>query len=289
MILDKYHALGNDYLVLAADPTPVPPPAEVIQLICHRNFGPGGDGILFGPTQVAEEGTPERGGLHGLRIFNPDGSEAEKSGNGLRIFARYLVDQGYEQEDRPFAVQTAGGRVACHVHAGKRQVTVEMGQASFDNTKIPLRGPTREALHEAFPFEGHDWPFHAVTVGNPHAVFLVDEPTSELAHRLGPIVEVDSRFPQRTNVQFAKVIDRQNVKIEIWERGAGYTLASGTSSCAVASVARRLGLIEPEVTLHMPGGQMAITVAEDFSLTMKGPVTRIARIDLDEEIAQKPE
>ena len=268
----KYHALGNDYLVM--------PQAELdeaqIRRICHRNYGVGADGILLGPL---ESETCD----FGLRIFNPDGSEAEKSGNGLRIFSRYLWDEGLVQQE-PFSVETLGGEVTCQVSLDRRVVTVEMGTVSFDGDKIPVRSGAGEVLRERMQIDDREFEFCAATVGNPHCVVLCNDPTPELTRRYGPLIETDARFPNRTNVQFMHIIDRGNVRIEIWERGAGYTLASGSSSTASAAVAYKLGLCDAEVTVHMPGGEIRISLAPDFSASMQGPVTRICRGDIDDEM-----
>ncbi len=263
----KYHALGNDYIVLrpitfGAELTP-----DTIRLICHRNYGIGSDGILYGPI-------PSKSCDFGLRIFNPDGGEAEKSGNGLRIFARSLYDERLVNE-KSFSVETPGGPVSCSVEKGGRTVTVQMGEVSFDSRKIPVAGPAREVLNEDILADGKGFKFCAATVGNPHCVVLSDKPSSSDALRYGPFIEKDPRFPNRTNVQFMKVIDRKNIQIEIWERGAGSTLASGSSSTASAAVAYKLGLCEPDITVHMPGGQIGIQFKDGFFATMTGPVTKV--------------
>jgi diaminopimelate epimerase len=263
----KYHALGNDYIVIHPEKIQGKLSEDMIRLICHRNYGIGSDGILFGPLD-------SRDGNFGLRIFNPDGSEAEKSGNGLRIFARSLWDEHLVGNQR-FTVETLGGMVACEVSSDGKSVKVEMGEVSFDSTTIPVEGELREVLNEELEIDGHVLRFCAATVGNPHCIVLSEHPTSEEAHRYGSLIEVDPHFPNRTNVQFMKVIDRDNIQIEIWERGAGYTLASGSSSTAAAAVAHRLGLCDPDITVHMPGGSLQIQLSDGFFATMAGPVTKI--------------
>jgi diaminopimelate epimerase len=264
----KYHALGNDYLVLNPSELAGELDAFRVQRICHRNFGVGSDGILLGPLESKE-------GDFGLRIFNPDGSEAEKSGNGLRIFSRYLCDQGLVKE-KPFTVMTPGGKVESTVAEGGRSVTVQMGRVSFDSTRIPVKGAAREVLNETMVLEGEKLLYCAATVGNPHCVVLREEESEDLARRFGPLIEKEPRFPNRTNVQFMKVLDRSHIQIEIWERGAGYTLASGSSSSAAAGVAYRLGLCGGQIAVRMPGGELDIRLSEDFSVQMTGPVTKIA-------------
>jgi diaminopimelate epimerase len=275
----KYHALGNDYLVLnpADFPHWNPPTVEQIRVICHRNFGIGSDGILWGPLDAAD-------GAYGLRIFNPDGSEAEKSGNGLRIFSRFLLDIG-RVGSAAFAIETPGGRVQSVIRSDGL-ITVEMGVVSFASAAIPVTGPAREVLNEKITIQGRDFTFCAATIGNPHCVILLPEISPELARRFGPDLEVHPNFPRRTNVQFMQILDRANLRIEIWERGAGYTLASGSSSSAAAAVARRLGLVDSRVTVHMPGGNLEIEIADDFAITMTGPVVRVAEGFLSPELFQ---
>jgi len=271
----KYHALGNDYIVIKPADVPGTLGVSQICLICHRNYGIGSDGILLGPLDAKKAD-------FGLRIFNPDGSEAEKSGNGLRIFSRYLWDKGLVG-DEPFTVMTPGGKVTCRVHSGGSTVTVEMGEVSFDSTRIPVLGPPREVVNETVEVAGKQFTFCAATIGNPHCVILRDAVSRDEATRYGPLIETDPRFPNRTNVQFMKILDRKNIRIEIWERGAGYTLASGSSGSAAAAVARKLGLCDPEITVHMPGGAIHITISEQFSVVMTGPVLKIADGTIAEE------
>lgn len=276
MQFHKYHALGNDYIVLDPAGFQSTLTHDKIRMICNRNFGIGSDGILFGPMET-------EGCDFALRIFNPDGSEAEKSGNGLRIFSRYLWDKRLVT-NAPFTVLTAGGKVVCEVHQGGRSVTVDMGKVSFDSTKVPVKGPPREVLNESMNILGEDLTFSAATVGNPHCIVLCDEISSEKTNRLGPVIEKENRFPNRTNVQFMKVLDRENVQIEIWERGAGYTLASGTSSSAAAAVAHKLGLCNSHIGVHMPGGKIDITLSADFSVSLSGSVTKVCEGIIHEEM-----
>ena len=273
----KYHALGNDYIVLDPKTFAPAPDEKNIRLICHRHFGVGSDGILYGP--LPSERAPFR-----LRIFNPDGSEAEKSGNGLRIFCRYLFDQKLVAENREFLVETLGGVVRATIFDGGRRIQVDMGRVSFWSDEIPMTGARREVLHEALVAGGQTFNICAATIGNPHCVILLPEISATLAKIHGPPLETHPSFPKKTNVQFLQVLDRKNIRIEIWERGAGYTLASGSSSSASAAVARKLGLIDPSVTVHMPGGSLGIEIADDFAIRMTGPVTPVAEGRIAEEM-----
>ncbi len=275
----KYHALGNDYIVLDPQDQPLDLTQDRIRIICHRNYGLGSDGILLGPL-------PSQKAPFSLRIFNPDGSEAEKSGNGLRIFCRYLWDRKLVNK-QSFPIETKGGLVQCLVLDAGRQVQVEMGRVSFWSPDIPVPGKPREVLQEPITIIETTFLFNGATIGNPHCVIQVENLTPELAKSYGPLLEVHPMFPNRTNVQFLKVLDRHNIRIEIWERGAGYTLASGSSSSAAAAVARKLGLCDSPITVHMPGGQLHITIDENFAVTMTGPVTRIAEGQLSDEMFQE--
>ena len=272
----KYHALGNDYVILNPGDFSGEPTKDQICRICHRNFGLGADGILYGPISTKDADFT-------LRIFNPDGSEAEKSGNGLRIFSRYLWDTD-KVETEAFTISTSGGKVKAQVQQNGKKVTVEMGRISFDSAKIPVAGYKREVLNEEMKIGAEVIKFSAATIGNPHCVILKNEISETLARELGPKIETDLRFPNRTNVQFMTVLDRANIRIEIWERGAGYTMASGSSSCAAAAVARRLELCDSRVKVHMPGGQIDIAISDDYSVTMTGSVTKVAEGIIYEEM-----
>jgi diaminopimelate epimerase len=273
MRFHKYHALGNDYIVL--DPSDFPswipaPTTEQIRVVCHRNFGVGSDGILWGPL-------PSKQSEFGLRIFNPDGSEAEKSGNGLRIFSRFLWDQGLVKNPN-FTIETPGGHVQSVIKDQGRLITIAMGSVSFDSARIPvtLTGAPREVINEKIRILDREFTYCAATIGNPHCVIPLPDISAEIAHRYGPHFETHSNFPRKTNVQFLKVRDRKNIQIEIWERGAGYTLASGSSSSAAAAVAHRLGLVDRDLTVHMPGGQIGIEIGDGFSIMMTGTVNKVA-------------
>ncbi len=277
MNFEKYHALGNDYLVY--DPRETNhsfTEAETIR-ICHRNFGLGSDGILVGPL-------PSEKADFGLQILNPDGSEAEKSGNGLRIFARYLRDAKLVNT-APFTVETLGGIVTCEVSENMSQISVEMGQVSFHSDIIPIsvEGSPREVLDEPIKLSDTTLHFYGATIGNPHCVVPMENVTSSLAHQYGSELENHKIFPNRTNVQLLQILDRNRIKIEIWERGAGYTLASGSSSSAAGAVARKMGACDEDITVEMPGGQIQLHIDDQFNVLMKGPATRVATMTLDKE------
>jgi diaminopimelate epimerase len=272
----KYHALGNDYIVIDPKDFPGALTSDKIKVICHRNFGIGSDGILLGPL-------PSPQSPFALRIFNPDGSEAEKSGNGLRIFSRYLWDRKLVGNDE-FGVETLGGLVRATVLDGGKTVRVEMGRVSFWSDEIPVTGSRREVINEKIQAGDKTFAFCAATIGNPHCVIPLTEVTAQLSRQYGPLLETHPNFPKRTNVQFLKVLDRANIQIEIWERGAGYTLASGSSSSAAAAVAHRLGWCDEAIIVHMPGGKISIQIGDNYSISMTGPVTKVAEGIISEEM-----
>lgn len=275
MKFTKYHALGNDYLVL--EPSAITPERalSLAPRICHRNYGIGSDGILLGPL-------PSEAADFALRIINPDGSEAEKSGNGLRIFARYLYDTGRVGQ-APFRIATPGGVALAQVFPERGLIRMGMGRASFDSQVVGIAGPRREVVAEAMQMAGQTLSCTGVSVGNPHCVILGVEVSEENARHLGPQIERDARFANRTNVQLLEVLDRRNIRIQIWERGAGYTLASGSSASAAACAARRLGRCDAALSVHMPGGKLEVEIAPDYEVTQTGPVTRVAEGALSAE------
>jgi len=275
----RYNGLGNDYLVMDPQKTEIIVDSNSAKAICDRHFGEGSDGILYGPLF-------NESGAIGLKIFNPDGSIAEKSGNGTRIFARYLVDEGYVTGEDPFEFNTDGGVVSALVLDKKLKIKMGMGQASFLSTSVHAVGEVREMVNETLTIKNTELTVSCVSMGNPHCVVLLEDISSDVAKEFGPLIETHPLFQNRTNVQFLKVLDRKTIQIEIWERGAGYTLASGSSSCAAASVAVKLGLIDREVTVHMPGGTLAIDMDEEFNVNMTGPVAFVSKGFLSEELKE---
>lgn len=263
MNFHKYHALGNTYLVIE---TEEPLSITQIRTLCNPHYGIGADGILI-DVPFTEHHTFQ------VTIYNPDGSEAEKSGNGLRIFARYLWDQLYVA-DEPFEIQTAGGPVTAQLSDNGRAIHLNMGHVTFYHRTTRINGHGGQ-LEDTLTINGHPLTICVADIGNPHCVVLCAEISADLAHSLGPHIETHSRFPHRTNVQFMKIIDPHNIQIEIWERGAGYTLASGSSSCAAAAVAHKLGRCANNITVHMPGGHLHVTLNDDYTASLTGPVTKI--------------
>jgi diaminopimelate epimerase len=273
--LPKYHGLGNDYLIYDPQKSKFDLNRERIKLICNRNFGVGSDGILYGP--VLESGNIR------VRIFNPDGSEAEKSGNGVRIFSKYLKDAGYVS-NRQFILKTLGGDVAVEfLEDSGELIKVLMGKTTYQSRRIPVTGKDRQVINETMVFNHREYRVTCLSIGNPHCVIPMEKISKEYACNLGPYVENSENFPTRINMQLLKVVDRNNIEIEIYERGAGYTLASGSSSCAAASAAYKLGLVDNQVTVHMPGGDLQIEIQPDESVYMTGRVNSVGTMILSRQ------
>lgn len=270
----KGHGLGNDYIALDPADLEFKLTPKRIRAICDRHWGAGSDGILAL--------TPSKKADFGVRIYNPDGSEAEKSGNGLRIFARYLYSTRRTRK-RKFTVETVGGLVSIDLHIDAHgdatAATVEMGQATFQPKALPCSLKADELIEQPIRVAGQSLQFTGVSVGNPHCVVFRDKGTpwtrDELL-KLGPELENHKIFPRRTNVQLAVPVGPKSLYILIWERGAGETQASGSSSCAAAAAAVRLGLVQSPVTVKAPGGTLHIDIRGDtYDLTMKGPVAEV--------------
>ena len=275
----KSHGLGNDYIVFDSEAIDFIMTEKNIRRICDVHYGIGSDGILLKVPSVKAD--------FGLRIFNPDGSEAEKSGNGLRIFCKYLFDYGYSNS-KIFSVDTLGGLVSATILEERdkkaRVIKIDMGKATFISTEIPVKFNKTECLDEVLMIDEKTFIINCVSVGNPHCVVIVDTLNVDEIMKYGPIIEKHAMFPSKINVQFAKKISDKEVEILIWERGAGYTLASGSSSCAVACVMRKKGLTGNDVNINMPGGKLKISINDNWDIQMTGEVQEIGSGVLSKEI-----
>ena len=267
--LYKYQALGNDYLVLDV-PGPLDDLMALLPILCDRHRGLGSDGLLaFDPRAMT------------VRIFNPDRSEAQKSGNGLRITAAHAVLEHAAGD--AFELRTADRANAVRVlsRKGAEVVTeLDIGRPSFRAADLPANFDG-EPEHVALDTPAGRVEAVLVSVGNPHCVVFGEPVTKERCLELGPHLEVHPAFPERTNVQLCEPIDRARVRAEIWERGAGYTLASGTSASAVAAACMRRGLVDAKVTVVMPGGELAVRREDDGDLVQSGPARRVYRASVD--------
>ncbi|MFJ9327602.1 diaminopimelate epimerase [Streptomyces sp. DSS69] len=275
----KYQALGNDYVVIDPRCTDVPVSPESVRLVCDRHFGIGADGVLHGPLEEPRPGVPVP-----LALFNSDGSVCERSGNGLRMFALHLAEREPERwaGGAPFTLRTGAGDSPVQIlDRAAGVVRVGLGKPTFDAAALPLlnedgspaEGPT---LSVPLTVGERKLTVTALHNGNPHTVVPVAEPTAQLARTLGPEIAGHARFPLRTNVQFLRVVSRGVLEIEVYERGAGYALASGSSACAAASAARELGLCDDQMEVRMPGGSVTVALAPDGSVTLTGDAHQVA-------------
>ena len=265
MRFEKWHGIGNAYLVMEQDDLPMEAGAERVRRICHPDLGAGGDGILL-------IGSGDGGRSH-VRIFNPDGGEAEFSGNGTRIAAGYLMER-----DGVDAVEmlTIKGIIRGERHDGV--ITIDAGRAALDSPDhVPGPG--------APPAESYTF----VSVGNPHCVIEVDDPEPLDLTAVGAPIEHHPWFPNRTNVEFYRPMSRHDLRMRIWERGAGETLSSGSGSSATAVAAVVNGLADSPVTVHLDGGDLTIEVSADLDVRLTGPVERILRGDFDQAFVKELE
>jgi|TARA_E500000075_G_scaffold20868_1_gene17669 diaminopimelate epimerase len=265
----KSHGLGNDYIVIDGKQLKKKLSKKTIVKICDRNFGIGSDGILILDKSKKAD--------FKLIIYNPDGTQAEKSGNGLRIFSSFLFNHGYTKK-KVFTIETKGGIVTSEFIKKTKNISyfkVDMGKAEFKSKNIPVKIKEILAVSKKIKIKNKTFVFTSVSIGNPHCVIFLEQISSKIAKEYGPYIETNKIFPKRINVQFAKIINRNKVEAEIWERGAGYTLASGSSSCAIVSAGYKLGLLDNEVKVKMPGGTLKISIDKNYNLNMEGPVEEI--------------
>jgi len=277
--IEKYHSLGNDYLVFDPNENPLELNPKNVALLCNRNTGLGSDGVLEGPFMEDDKVS--------LKIWNPDGSIAKASGNGVNIFAKYLKDKGYIQK-KNYTLMTDGGpiEITC-LNEDENRWRISMGKVSFWSDEIPVIGERRQVINEEMIFGKSMYPVTCVSVGNPHCVIPMLQLSKELVCKIGEIAEGVKYFPETINVEIMKVIHENHVMIESFERGAGYTMATGSGACAAVAVAYRLGLTSNKVTAQMPGGSLQVEVEEDWSVYMIGDVFYIAEIILSNEFVEK--
>lgn len=277
----KTHGLGNDYIVIDSANIDFELTDKLIVRICDEHFGIGSDGILLKvPSDIAD---------FGLRIFNPDASEAENCGNGLRIFSKYLNDYGF-LSGPSFTVDILGRLIHSEIteyrHGMASMVRVEMGKANFKADEIPLVFTKEECINETIAIGAKTFDITCVSMGNPHCVVLCDELNVAELMEYAPQIQALPMFPKGINVQFAQIISRSEVEIRIYERGAGYTLASGSSSCGVSAAMVKNGWMDREVTVKMPGGVLHLSIADDWNVTMTGPVREICSGVLSHELLE---
>ena len=267
----KMHGLGNDYLFIDAEHCPVEDPSELARAMSHRHLGAGADGIILV--------LPGEGGADfAMRIFNADGSEAETCGNGIRCFAKYVFDRRMTHE-KAFVILTGAGpnrvELATTDEGVVTSVRSNMGKPRFERSEIPMLGPPGRVIEEKLAIPGHTFVVTCVNIGNPHTVIFVDDAAAVPLAEIGPQLENHPSFPQRTNVEFVTVHDRDNIVMRIWERGSGITMASGSGSCGAALAAMLTGRINRRVNVHLVYGHLTVEWADDGFVYQEGPATEV--------------
>jgi diaminopimelate epimerase len=275
----KMQGIGNDYVYINTLNQTVSDPAALARQVSDRHFGIGSDGlVLIRPSAVAD---------FMMDMYNSDGSQAKMCGNAIRCVARYVYERGLTSK-KNLAVDTLSGIKTLELlitDGCVRQVTVNMGQPVFESALIPIRWKESRMVEEPVAVAGHLYKITCVSMGNPHAVtFVNDVEGLDLLH-LGPLFEHLALFPDRVNTEFVQVIDRQNLRMRVWERGAGETMACGTGACAALAAAVITGRCDRSATVHLNGGDLAIEWDNsDNTIMMTGPATFVfdGWIEIDE-------
>ena len=265
----KMHGLGNDYHFINCFEHTIDDPAELSRRMSHRHLGAGSDGvILVLPGEAAD---------FKMRIFNADGSEAETCGNGIRCFAKYVFERGMTSETE-FVIETLAGpnRVVLKTEGDTvTAVRSNMGRPKFERSEIPMLGPEGRVIEEDLELDDRTVQVTCVNIGNPHAVVFVEDATQVPLSEIGPKIENHSKFPQRTNVEFVNVIDRQNIVMRVWERGSGVTMASGSGSCGASLASMITDRVDRKVNVHLVYGILCIEWAGDDCVYQEGPATEV--------------
>lgn len=271
MRFTKMQGLGNDYVYVNCFEEKLTEPSKLAVRISDRHFGVGSDGlILIKPSDKAD---------FEMEMYNADGSRGEMCGNGIRCVAKYVYDYGLTDKTR-ISVETLGGikHLDLTVKDGKVSlVKVDMGKPVLEPEKIPVRVEGNRAVDVPIPVKGKEYRMTCISMGNPHAVIFAEEDVRELPlHKIGPLFENHDMFPNRVNTEFVNILDRNTVRMRVWERGSGETLACGTGACAVAVACVLNGRTENSVTVKLPGGDLQIEWdQEENTVYMTGPAETV--------------
>ena len=285
----KYHGLGNDFILVdnRASTEPILTPAQAVA-VCDRNFGIGGDGVIFVLPATGDTD-------YTMRIYNSDGSEPEMCGNGIRCLAKFIAQLEAEAGKAPelprtYRIHTLAGTIRPELRAGG-QVTVDMGEPELTAKNIPttLGDPEGKAIDQTLTVAGKDWQVTCVSMGNPHCITFVDDVEAVPLAEIGPLFEHHEAFPARINTEFVEVVRPDFLKMKVWERGAGPTLACGTGACALVVATVLNGKCDRSVTVELPGGNLKIEWAQDDERSnrvyMTGPATQVFSGKVDVEAA----
>jgi len=277
--IQKYHCMGNDYLIYDPARNKMALGPKAIAKLCDRHFGIGADGVLVGPCFDNDR--------LGVKIYNSDGSEAPKGGNGMAIFARYLRDHGYVEKNTASFDSASGEETVVYENEQNTRLKVSMGKPTFWSDEIPVTGSRREIINEVMTFGSIPYVTTCLSLGNPHCVIWMNDISKDLVCRIGQVSETAPYFPEKVNTQLLNVLDRTNIQIEIFERGAGYTLSSGTCACAAACAAYRMGLADRNMYVHMPGGTLQVEISESGEIFMMCDVGYTGEITLSNELCEQ--
>lgn len=271
MLFSKMHGLGNDFIVIDARGKEDIDYNSLAKRMCHRHIGVGADGILLVlDSKLADIR---------MRIINSDGSEAEMCGNGIRCFSKYVFERGIVKKDK-FKVETLAGIIEPELILNEyglvEKVKVNMGKPSFKRKDIPMQGdPESDAINTSIEVDGKEYKITSLLMGVPHTVLFVDDVEKVDIYTLGPKIEKHEVFPRKTNVNFVQVIDKNNIKVRTWERGAGATFACGTGSCASVIASNLNSFTEKKVNVHLYFGTLEIEWQDDGTVFMTGPAEEV--------------
>jgi len=259
LLFHKMHGLGNDYVVIdesTEELIPEDKKGEISAELCTRGFSVGADGVIFVSPSIEADIR--------FRIFNSDGSEAQMCGNGIRCFAKYVFENDVIKE-KQMSVETLGGikELTLQVeNSNVKSIKVDMGTATFKTSAVPMATDEEEFIDQELLVDGEPLKLTAISVGNPHAIIFTDNLEDVALDHMGPIIENHKAFPERINVHFVGVVSPQEVEMLTWERGAGFTMACGTGATSTVIAGYKLGLLEKNVLVHLPGGDLKIAVYE---------------------------
>lgn len=269
----KMHGCANDYIYINCFEGEVEDVEGLAKAMSPRHFSVGADGVvLICRSDLADAK---------MRMFNLDGSEGNMCGNAIRCVAKYIYDNKLVTGKTTLDIETRSGIKNIDIHvSGEKAVgaTVNMGQASFSNSSIPLSIPDGEEV-PTLTIAGREWKITTVSMGNPHAVTIVDEVASLELEKIGPLFENDPLFPERVNTEFIEVVDKTHLKMRVWERGSGETYACGTGACGSVAACVKQGICEPntDISVELRGGILTISADEDYNMTMSGPAVEVYR------------
>jgi len=264
----KMHGLGNDYVVIDNRDQKISDKhaSALAKRLCERRFSVGADGLLLVCTS--------KNGDVKMRIFNADGSEAEMCGNGIRCFAKYCYENGIAKKTE-FSVETLAGIKHVWLTLDGSEVTavkVDMGAPNWQRSSLPMLGEGT-AINDTLEVDGKSYTVTCLSIGNPHCVTFVENVNNFPVAIVGPLIENHKAFPKRTNVGFVQVLNRNELRVRVWERGCGETLACGTGTCAAVAAANKLGRVGDKVTVHVLGGDLQVEVSE--TLFLSGPAEKV--------------